>query len=309
MRYIYFWIAFSLCACSGVQGSSGIVPKRMNDVYYWELNTPSTHKSTNVAKHADRKNANHEEHSNRRLFGRHVCSQNKVTMVPVRDMQSYCKPAYQSYLRRCDKDSSRYCSGYRVVYELSYRTVQRMVAKTESVQSCCPGWTQSRISANDCKKAICREECQNGGTCTKPDHCSCPSGWTGKTCSSDIDECSRRKGHCDHECVNTVGSFRCLCKAGFTLREDGKTCEKINTTRKERELDAEIITKLEVMQKRLDALEEWQSQMLKREKDEARHQRDDQINSLSDQIAILEERLEECSCNKRDILNFSRIQK
>ncbi|GIY09936.1 epidermal growth factor-like protein 8, partial [Caerostris extrusa] len=238
---------------------------------------------------------------------RHVCSQNKVTMVPVRDMQSYCKPAYQSYLRRCDKDSSRYCSGLSTSFRIAQFKdwLQRLNLCNHVVQD---GLSQE-YQLTTAKKAICREECQNGGTCTKPDHCSCPSGWTGKTCSSDIDECSRRKGHCDHECVNTAGSFRCLCKAGFTLREDGKTCEKINTTRKERELDAEIITKLEVMQKRLDALEEWQNQMLKREKDEARHQRDDQINSLSDQIAILEERLEECSCNKRDILNFSRIQK
>ncbi|GFU71082.1 epidermal growth factor-like protein 8 [Trichonephila clavipes] len=83
---------------------------------------------------------------------RHVCTQNKVTMVPVKEMQSYCKPAYQSYLRRCDKEISRYCSGYRVVYELAYRSVQRLVAKTESLYSCCPGWTQTRVSSSDCKK-------------------------------------------------------------------------------------------------------------------------------------------------------------
>ncbi|CAL1268259.1 unnamed protein product [Larinioides sclopetarius] len=309
MRYIYFWILFSLCACSGVQGSSGIVPKRMNDVYYWEQNTAATHKSSNVAKHAERKHANHDEHSSRRLFGRHVCTENKVTMVPVKEMHSYCKPAYQSYLRRCDKDSSRYCSGYRVVYELAYRAVQRLVAKTESVQACCPGWTQSRTSANDCKKAICHEKCQNGGSCTKPDHCSCPPGWTGKTCSTDLDECSKRKDACDHECINTVGSFRCLCKDGYKLLEDGKTCEKVNVTRKERELDPEFLSKFEAMQKRLDALEEWKSQVLSRDKEDTRHQRDDRINSLSEQIAILEERLEECSCNKRDELHFPRVQK
>ncbi|GFY66051.1 epidermal growth factor-like protein 8 [Trichonephila inaurata madagascariensis] len=105
----YFWILLSLCACSRVQGSGGMVPKRWNDVYYWEQNTAASY----VAKHPERKHANHEEHSSRRLFGRHVCTQNKVTMVPVKEMQSYCKPAYQSYLRRCDKENSRYCSGYR----------------------------------------------------------------------------------------------------------------------------------------------------------------------------------------------------
>ncbi|GFT09895.1 epidermal growth factor-like protein 8 [Nephila pilipes] len=223
MRYIYFWILLSVCAGSRVQGSGGTVPKRLNDVYYWEQNTAA---SSNVAKHAERKHANHEEHSSRRLFGRHVCTQNKVTMVPVKEMQSYCKPAYQSYLRRCDKDNSRYCSGYRVVYELAYRPVQRLIAKTESMYSCCPGWTQTRVSSSDCKKAICREECQNGGTCTKPDHCSCAAGWTGKTCATDIDECAKRKDDCDHDCINTPGSFKCVCRDGYVLQEDGKTCER-----------------------------------------------------------------------------------
>ncbi|GFT09896.1 epidermal growth factor-like protein 8 [Nephila pilipes] len=66
MRYIYFWILLSVCAGSRVQGSGGTVPKRLNDVYYWEQNTAA---SSNVAKHAERKHANHEEHSSRRLFG------------------------------------------------------------------------------------------------------------------------------------------------------------------------------------------------------------------------------------------------
>ncbi|GFQ99865.1 epidermal growth factor-like protein 8 [Trichonephila clavata] len=65
MRYIYFWILLSLCACSRVQGAGGIVPKRLNDVYYWEQNTAAS----SVAKHAERKHANHEEHSSKRLFG------------------------------------------------------------------------------------------------------------------------------------------------------------------------------------------------------------------------------------------------
>ncbi|GFU71091.1 epidermal growth factor-like protein 8 [Trichonephila clavipes] len=61
----YFWILLSLCACSRVQGSGGIVPKRLNDVYYWEQNTAASH----VAEHAERKHTNHEEHSSTRLFG------------------------------------------------------------------------------------------------------------------------------------------------------------------------------------------------------------------------------------------------
>ena len=30
--------------------------------------------------------------------------------------------------------------------------------------------------------AVCAGECQNGGTCDAPNHCSCPSGWQGLLC-------------------------------------------------------------------------------------------------------------------------------
>ncbi|KYM93760.1 Fibrillin-3 [Cyphomyrmex costatus] len=59
----------------------------------------------------------------------------------------------------------------------------------------------------------------------------------------DIDECEWRRGRCDQECINTVGSFACACRAGYTLisrsqcqdaneclnRNGGCTGECINT--------------------------------------------------------------------------------
>ena len=52
--------------------------------------------------------------------------------------------------------------------------------------------------------------------------CICASGWTGPTCSIDIDECAL--GACVHSfgCVNTEGSYICNCTSGFT----GQTCDK-----------------------------------------------------------------------------------
>ena len=41
---------------------------------------------------------------------------------------------------------------------------------------------------------------------------------------SDIYECSDDNGGCQQTCVNTVGSYRCECLAGFTLRWDSHTC-------------------------------------------------------------------------------------
>ena len=40
----------------------------------------------------------------------------------------------------------------------------------------------------------------------------------------DNDECATDNGGCDQICVNKPGSFECQCKEGYTLAEDGKTC-------------------------------------------------------------------------------------
>lgn len=34
---------------------------------------------------------------------------------------------------------------------------------------------------------------------------------------ADVDECSKRNGGCDHECNNTMGSYRCSCHQGYVL--------------------------------------------------------------------------------------------
>ena len=45
---------------------------------------------------------------------------------------------------------------------------------------------------------------------------------------TDIDECSVNSGGCEHTCVNTVGSFRCMCDEGYTLSGDERTCADID---------------------------------------------------------------------------------
>lgn len=34
---------------------------------------------------------------------------------------------------------------------------------------------------------------------------------------ADVDECSKRNGGCDHQCNNTMGSYRCSCHRGYML--------------------------------------------------------------------------------------------
>lgn len=43
-------------------------------------------------------------------------------------------------------------------------------------------------------------------------------------CMTDIDECELDNGNCTEVCNNTLGSFVCECRAGFTLQPDGLTC-------------------------------------------------------------------------------------
>uniref|UniRef100_A0AAQ4QP77 Growth arrest-specific 6 n=1 Tax=Gasterosteus aculeatus aculeatus TaxID=481459 RepID=A0AAQ4QP77_GASAC len=49
--------------------------------------------------------------------------------------------------------------------------------------------------------------------------CHCFTGWAGARCDKDVDECSKRNGGCDHECNNTMGSYRCSCHQGYVLVE------------------------------------------------------------------------------------------
>ena len=89
--------------------------------------------------------------------------------------------------------------------------------------------------------AICSGGCFNEGSCTFPEVCTCTPGWTGNNCEigekwcwyewylpydhvQDVNECNGDH-ECDHNCINTVGSFVCSCDDGYLLQDDGRTCE------------------------------------------------------------------------------------
>ena len=42
----------------------------------------------------------------------------------------------------------------------------------------------------------------------------------------DVNECETDTPPCSHICRNTVGSFNCSCVSGYTLAEDGLTCNR-----------------------------------------------------------------------------------
>lgn len=51
--------------------------------------------------------------------------------------------------------------------------------------------------------------------------------WGSLISLSDVDECrleGDKRGPCEYECLNTVGSYKCFCPAGSVLSEDGTSC-------------------------------------------------------------------------------------
>lgn len=41
----------------------------------------------------------------------------------------------------------------------------------------------------------------------------------------DIDECYEETDGCQQECINTNGSYYCVCRIGYRLTSDGYSCE------------------------------------------------------------------------------------
>jgi hypothetical protein len=80
--------------------------------------------------------------------------------------------------------------------------------------------------ANTIFAAVCTPSCENGGTCTSPNTCTCQNGWSGDSCTNDINECAVDNGGCHHICHNTAGSFECRCNSGYSLASDGRTCNE-----------------------------------------------------------------------------------
>ena len=44
--------------------------------------------------------------------------------------------------------------------------------------------------------------------------------------SPEFDECSSNEFNgCEHECINTLGGFKCQCQIGYELHSDERRCE------------------------------------------------------------------------------------
>ncbi|MCI4383814.1 hypothetical protein PGIGA_G00031020 [Pangasianodon gigas] len=82
--------------------------------------------------------------------------------------------------------------------------------------------------------AFCKDACLNGGTCASPNTCACPSGFTGRLCETDVDECVESLAQCHTHslCANLPGWYHCQCRSGFhddgSHLPDGSSCVDID---------------------------------------------------------------------------------
>ncbi|KAK2181410.1 hypothetical protein NP493_400g02032 [Ridgeia piscesae] len=76
----------------------------------------------------------------------------------------------------------------------------------------CPSGTWGKDCQGDCSCLDINTECNETTGCAE-----CPEGYTGGDCHDDIDECVT-SDPCDKHatCSNTIGTFKCICDAGFT---------------------------------------------------------------------------------------------
>lgn len=54
------------------------------------------------------------------------------------------------------------------------------------------------------------------------------------TLSTDINECAQNPAICENgACENLIGTYRCICNAGFEVDSSGKVCVDINECEKD----------------------------------------------------------------------------
>ena len=79
--------------------------------------------------------------------------------------------------------------------------------------------------------------CMHGGECTDLEppshdfHCECPLGYTGDVCEINVNECTTGLHTCNlpsEACIDTFGSFQCVCAVGYERSEVGPGCVNID---------------------------------------------------------------------------------
>ena len=75
----------------------------------------------------------------------------------------------------------------------------------------------------ECNKTCACVSANTSNCSSEKGHCSCSSGWSGSTCTDDVNECLNGDAICppNSECLNLNGTFFCKCYAGFSKTGSG----------------------------------------------------------------------------------------
>lgn len=95
-------------------------------------------------------------------------------------------------------------------------------ARTPGCVACVPAGQFCTEDVDECQ--LQPNACHNGGTCfnTLGGHsCVCVNGWTGESCSQNIDDCATAVCFHGATCHDRVASFYCACPMGKTGERGG----------------------------------------------------------------------------------------
>ncbi|XP_014004287.1 protein kinase C-binding protein NELL2 [Salmo salar] len=137
-----------------------------------------------------------------------------------------------------DQKAVHYNSGRCQLSECRERTMHRVVMTSPCPELNCPESEQITLTDRCCKVCRGHDFCAEGHGCVE--HSDCINLEAGACCSckdgfrplrddnaycEDIDECAEGKHYCRENtmCVNTAGSFMCVCHTGY-IRIDDYCC-------------------------------------------------------------------------------------
>lgn len=137
-----------------------------------------------------------------------------------------------------DRRAVHHPTGLCLLYECRGRTMHKVQNSDECPELKCPEAEQLTVSDRCCKVCRGHDFCAEGNTCIE--HSDCVNLDAGASCSckegfrslrpdnaycEDIDECAEGKHYCRENtmCVNTPGSFMCICHTGY-IRIDDYSC-------------------------------------------------------------------------------------
>ncbi|XP_025084650.1 fibrillin-1-like isoform X2 [Pomacea canaliculata] len=117
---------------------------------------------------------------------------------------------------------SQTCLNHPGSYECACETGYSLASDERTCEACDSNhWGENCNNTCDCNPLV-------ASSCDKKTGCVCSPGWLGTWCEKDRDECVGDPCPSNSDCVNTQGSYRCVCHPGYSNRDNGSFCLDVN---------------------------------------------------------------------------------